>query len=97
MSKMTFDRTESFSVELNNFTFNKEALKKLIGQCNYEGPRFQYVVRVKRHKKKRIDKKWRKTYGYFLVEKDWEGTILDVTWLIRNDILKKRWRKYDLA
>lgn len=90
MSKMTFDRTESFSVELNNFTINKEALKKLIGQCNYEGPRFQYVVRVKRHKKKRIDKKWRKIYGYLLIEKDWECSVLDVTWLIKNDILKKK-------
>lgn len=29
MSKMTFDHTINFSVELNNFTINKEALKKI--------------------------------------------------------------------
>lgn len=91
---MTFNPTASFSVELDNFVFNEEILRKLIGPYECEGPRFQYVVRVKRHKKKRIDKKWRKIYGYLLIEKDWEGTVLDVTWLIRNDILKKRWRKY---
>ena len=75
------DKEVSFSGE---FTINEDLMKKLLGEWSpITGSQAKYnlcyttLVQARRHKKKRINKKWLKRYGYKYVIKTLDGFKLD--------------------
>ena len=76
-----FNKEISFSGE---FTIDKDLIKKFFGELPQIGESqkeysisYTTLVQARRHKKKRINKKWLKKYGYRYVMKTLDGFKLN--------------------
>lgn len=69
---MFFDRDMELSFTLDQPQVTKDLFEKLCGfssNNDHWDIEYQIPVRARRHKKRRIDKKWLKRYGWKMVKK----------------------------
>ena len=82
---LSFNHDPSYTVTFDTYEpINTEELYKILGVDTSNMPdaydiQFTEIVQVRKHKKKRINKKWAKRYGYKQVVVDSKG------WKIKNN------------
>lgn len=66
--------TENLTIECENPKVNVDIMSKLFGKIsNKYDIEYSIPIQIRKHKKKRINKKWAKRYGYKLVTKTTKG------------------------